>query len=323
MELRLFFKSTLVVVCLGFCFFGIIIQAAQNLFQFLMHSENLMKYFALISLIFVFTGNMFAQETATEHADEENKYTIVLQDGTRHVGFIKSDDGRELTIKTETLGIIVIPKYLIEKIEAYSESKEGGTDLFASRYFFTTNGFSLPAGDNYIQWTLFGPDLQFGITESFSAGIMTSWIGIPVIGSVKKTFNIAEDLNFAIGGLAGTNIWEPTSFAAALPYASITRGTPNRNISLSTGYGLFQFNGDFESQILFSVGGLYSRTATGMFVFDSFIVPSNDELVILLIPGYRIQTRERAAWQFGFPGLYISGDNSPFGFPIISWFRKI
>lgn len=252
------------------------------------------------------------------------KYQVVLQDGTRHIGYVISDDAREIVLKTDTLGEIVIPKYLVKSITLYvATEKTSNEEMFATRYFFTTNGLPIEKGDSYIQWTLFGPDTHFGISNDISFGVLTSWIGIPVIASIKKSHQVDGDYSFALGSLFGTNIWNPGTFFMALPYASVTRGNAGRNISFSAGFGYVSLENEQQSQFLFSIGGLRTYSRTGTFVFDSMILPFEEEFLVILIPGFRFQTRENTAWQFGLPGIYVSGESNPVGFPMVSWFRKL
>jgi len=92
-------------------------------------------------------------------------------------------------------------------------------------------------GDSYIQWTLLGPDLHFGVHDNFSVGLMTSWIGVPVIGSVKYTGALGSKTTYGIGFLAGPSLWSPGDFVLFLPYSALTLGDQSANISFSAGLG--------------------------------------------------------------------------------------
>jgi len=79
---------------------------------------------------------------------------------------------------TENLGKVAIPKHEIKKIREVrqGEIRDGifvGEEMFATRYFLTTNGLPIKKGDNYIQWNLLGPDFQFGLADNFGIGVMT------------------------------------------------------------------------------------------------------------------------------------------------------
>jgi len=254
--------------------------------------------------------------------DPEQVYVIAKNDGTRYVGNILSSDAREVLIRTSGLGDILIPKHEIQSITEFT-GDDKYKEAFATRYFLTTNGLPILKGDSYIQWTLLGPDLHFGVHDNFSMGLMTSWVGVPVIGSAKYTGAIGPGKTYAVGVLAGTAIWNPGDFIMILPYSALTFGGQSANISLSAGYGFLKFEEESGGQFLFSVGALRKITRSGTLVFDSMIIPLDDEIVMVLVPGLRLQTRERSAFQFGIPGVFFSGDTQSLGFPFISWFRKL
>jgi hypothetical protein len=272
----------------------------------------------ILALLLVVPAVLRAQDY-----NPEQIYVIVKNDGSRYVGNILSSDAREVHIRTSGLGDIIIPKHEIQSITEFKTGDDKYKEVFATRYFLTTNGLPILKGDSYIQWTLLGPDLHFGVHDNFSVGLMTSWIGVPVIGSVKYTGALGSKTTYGIGFLAGTSLWSPGDFVLFLPYSALTFGDQSANISFSAGLGFAKLEEDSGSQFLFSVGALKKITRSGTLVFDSLIISVDDELVVVLVPGVRLQTKERSAFQFGFPGIFFSGDTDAVGFPMISWFRKL
>jgi hypothetical protein len=262
--------------------------------------------------------------------DPEKTYVITKSDKTFFVGKILSDDTREVIIFTENLGKIAIPKYMIESIKEYTvavEEKtiEEKTEVFATRYFLTTNGLPIEKGDSYYQFTLLGPDIQFGTGKNFGVGFITTWIGNPFIGTLKYTGKLAKNTSFAVGGLFGSTIWGGIDqFRFALPYVAVTQGDEQGNINFSIGYGVSNISNKTDSQLMLSIGALKKVTRNSTLVFDSMIIPTSNETIYLLVPGFRIQTKSNSAFQFGFPGIFTSRDteSESFGFPMISWFKK-
>jgi len=226
--------------------------------------------------------------------DPVKLYLVTKFDGAEFLGAIKSYDARELLISTEKIGDVYIPKHEIKEIKEVSpkQYKEfSGEELFATRYFITTNGLPIKKGDNYIQWNIYGPDFQFGIADNFGIGIMTSWAAIPVILNAKYSIKLGEKTNMALGALLGTGTWVYPDFGLALPFASLTYGNRKNNLTFSAGYGAFFFtqnvynpnNGNTykekfsEGRILLSVAGMLKINPKFSLIFDTFISPTGPE----------------------------------------------
>jgi hypothetical protein len=120
----------------------------------------------------------FSVALAQEY-DPEKTYVVVKNDGTRFTGQILSSDAREIHMRTDRLGEVIIPKHEIQSVAEYTGAPEVYSEVFATRYFITTNGLPIEKGDSYIQWTLIGPDVHFGIKDNMSIGVMTTWLASP------------------------------------------------------------------------------------------------------------------------------------------------
>lgn len=274
----------------------------------------------LIALTFVILAPVFV---SAQEFDPAKIYVVTKNDGTKFTGNILSSDAREVLLKTTTIGEIIIPKHEIRSIVEFQPGDDKFKEIFASRYFITTNGLPVEKGDSYVQWTLLGPDIQFGVSDNVGIGVMTTWVANPVALSFKYSGNLGHKLNFAVGTLAGSTLWSGgDGVRFALPFAAVTMGDENANLNVSVGYGFASYDTYSGSQAMFSLGAMKKVTRSGSLVFDSLVFPSEGESVALIVPGFRIQTQERSAFQFGFPGFVTSGDSSPVGFPMVSWFRK-
>ncbi len=240
--------------------------------------------------------NTFTTATAqNEFQYDANKlYLVTKYDGAEFLGKIKSFDAHEMLINTEKIGDVYIPKHEIKEIrevkaELYKEFS--GEEIFATRYFITTNGLPIKKGDNYIQWNLYGPDFQFGISDNLGIGIMTSWIAIPVITNIKYSINLSKKSHIALGALLGTGSWAYPDFGLALPFASLTYGNRKSNVTFSSGYGALFYSEDKynpatstsykdhfrEGRVLFSLAGMLTINSKISLVFDSFISPWGPE----------------------------------------------
>jgi len=251
-----------------------------------------MKHISKILIVlfismFVFSVSVEAQ-TSSENTPKI--YLVQKQNGVKFIGEILSSDAREILIHTLDLGDIYIPKHEIKEIrEILPESNKQyiTEELFATRYFITTNGLPIKKGENYIQWNLYGPDFQFGVADNFGVGIMTSWAAIPIIANAKYTIKLGEKSNLALGALAGTGTWAYPKYGLMLPYVAYTYGTRRNNINFSLGYAEIFYeeeNWDIETnaenninrqmgRVLFSVAGMAKLNEKFSLVFDSFISP--------------------------------------------------
>ncbi|TVQ16718.1 MAG: hypothetical protein EA361_03660 [Bacteroidetes bacterium] len=248
----------------------------------------------MAGLLFVPPNASAQQQPLTEEPDT-TVYVVRKNDGTRYVGKILYQDAREVLMETLEIGQVYIPRHEIREIrqalpgEILTDGAFKAADVFSTRYFITTNGLPVKKGDSYILWNLYGPDFQFGISDNLGVGILTSWIGIPVIGSIKYSIPINEKWNAGLGTLVGSGSWAMPSFAGILPYGVITWGDRVKNINLSLGYGgvtykteVYEYHGtgykynekrENEGSFLISIAGMAKLNDKVSIVFDTFIIP--------------------------------------------------
>lgn len=278
-------------------------------------------------------------------SDTTSTFRIVKTDGGELIGKILEQDEREILLLTKDNRRIYVPQHAIQeiiKIDATEFNEKGtfiGEDAFATRYFLTTNGLPIKKGEHYIQWNLFGPDFQFGLGKNFGVGIMSSWFGVPLVGTIKKSWELNEYTQFALGGLFGTGSWAAIDVGGALPFATLSFGNRTRNIAFSGGYGAIFDGGDAEGRALMSVAGMAKVGEKISLVFDSFIVLSGQTTTItnpngstyttrnpgimIFTPGIRIHQEKGKAFQFGFTGLVFDNDLVPFPIPTVQWYRSL
>lgn len=247
-------------------------------------------------------GTSFGQNTSDTTGVN---YKVIKQNGVEFVGKIISQDAREVLLETKDIGLVYIPKHEIKEIVKVKAGEEGVSgELFSTRYFLTTNGFPVKKGDNYVQWNLFGPDFQFGVADHFGVGIMTSWVGMPVIGTAKYSRELGKNLHGGLGFLGGTGSWAYPEVGLLLPFGFFTIGNRVNNVNFSAGYGaLFNerteavytiqnipteyatnsvtaksttFN-DSEGRVLLSLAGTLRLNSKFSFVFDSFFMLAGKE----------------------------------------------
>jgi len=255
-----------------------------------------MKTVFVLSMLFLFVELTYIQALAQEKPEYVGEvpqiYVVIKNDGVKFVGEIISQDAREILIRTETIGEVYVPKHEVKEIrlitkEHLKSKKYVDEELFATRYFITTNGLPIKKGENYMLWNLYGPDFQFGVAKNFGVGVMTSWMAIPVLANAKYSLRLNEKNSIALGAIAGTGSWAFPEFGLLLPFASYTIGDRFNNLTFSTGYGLVFYEESLynyrtdqtetwnysEGRILLSLAGMVKITPKMSLVFDSFIMP--------------------------------------------------
>jgi hypothetical protein len=285
----------------------------------------------LLAIFLLFIGNIALSQTDTTLTKDTSTYRIIKTDGGELIGQIQSQDAREILLLTKDDRQIYIPQHAIKEIIKLKNSDFNnigtfiGEDKFATRYFITTNGLPIKKGEHYVQWNLFGPDFQFGIGKDLGVGIQSSWFGVPIIGSIKKSWQIGDKSQFAIGGLVGTGSWIVPEFGGALPFATLSFGDRSKNIAFSGGYGAIWTGDGVSGRAISSIAGMAKISPKISLVFDSFVLLPNENQTggALFIPGIRWHQEEGKAIQFGFAGIIADGDIVPVTIPTIQWYRSL
>lgn len=285
----------------------------------------------LLAIFLLFIGNIALSQTDTTLTKDTSTYRIIKTDGGELIGQIQSQDAREILLLTKDDRQIYIPQHAIKEVIKLKNSDFNnigtfiGEDKFATRYFITTNGLPIKKGEHYAQWNLFGPDFQFGIGKDLGVGIMSSWIGVPIIGSIKKSWQIGDKSQFAIGGLVGTGSWALPEFGGALPFATLSFGDRSKNIAFSGGYGAIWTGDGVSGRAISSIAGMAKISPKISLVFDSFVLLPNENQTggALFIPGIRWHQEEGKAIQFGFAGIIADGDIVPVPIPTVQWYRSL
>jgi hypothetical protein len=310
----------------------------------------------IFSVFYSLNSNAQVLEDTTALQDS-TLYRIVTSDDVEKLGYIIKQDEREILFLTNDNRRIIIPQYVVKKIEVVKKEDFNiagqfvGEDRFATRYFITTNGLPIKKGENYIQWNLFGPDIQFAVGDNFGLGLMTSWFATPIVATAKYSLQLGPKSQMAIGALLGTSSWatftSDFNFGGALPFASLSFGSRKSNIAFSGGYGAVWLDGDVSGRALTSVAGMVKLSPKFSLVFDSFIVlkgaPTTTQQYVynsttgvyslqnvterspgggIFIPGVRFHQAEGKAIQFGFAALAADGEFLPVGVPMIQWYRS-
>ncbi|MCK4749331.1 MAG: hypothetical protein KAT15_19895 [Bacteroidales bacterium] len=294
-----------------------------------MKTKNIISLFLAVALLTCVSGSLIAQDPVTTDQSTVNKLFIVIKnDGTEFIGYIVSQDEREVLLETSSIGRVIIPKHEIREIREViqRDMRDGvyvGSNIFSSRYFLTTNGLSMKKGEHYALISLYGPEAHFSVADNFTVGGLTTWGGVPIILSLKYSIPVNEFLHLGVGVLAGTLSWYDFGSVGGLAYGSVTLGNHNNNLTISGGYAGVTDGEDITgSEPLLSVAGMARIGKNISFVGDSFIYAGENPFAIVM-PGLRFSRTERKAFQFGFAGIIFEGEAIPFPIPVLGWFLKI
>jgi len=217
--------------------------------------------------LLILTSLLFGQDVKT-------LYLFELEDESEYVGELIADTPDNVTIKRMDGSVVNIPAYKVIKRTKIDESqwdKESGEIIFGnlhdSRYFFSPSAFALEQGEGYSMnayWMYWA--FQYGITDNFSLGAGTSFLGLTSSLSAKYTVpSNTEDFNFAVGWFwVGNPFTYEDKSIINIPFAVATWGDKEENISSGFGYN---FEADKHPFVL-NIGGTKRMSRSTALVFE-------------------------------------------------------
>jgi len=200
------------------------------------------KIILTISILLLTISSVFSQTS-----EVGKKYVYEFRDGTTIIGTYDRSENGNIYIKDLEGEEVYIPRVMVAQIhEVTDDNIKNGEywfpNLHASRYFFSPSAFGLKKGEGYYghsYWTLW--QTQFGITDDFSIGGGTTPMGFPTTLNAKYSFNIKDDINAAMGWFWVGDLFgwtEDNETILNMPYAVVTKGSTENNITLGMGYNL-------------------------------------------------------------------------------------
>lgn len=325
-------------------------------------------------LLFTLNNTVFAQDQQMDSTKKEKEiYVLIKNDGTELIGEILSDDGREVLMLTRSIGKVYVRKSDIQELKIISEEgkeiEQSGKQIgymprgvFTTRYYFTNNALPNKRGDHYALLNLYGPEVHFALSDNFSLGVMTTWIGSPLALASKYSFRTKkEKVNFSLGTIMGTSGFLGNfRYYGGLHWGTATIGDRAKNISLSAGYvyigkleGELMNNGPmvslagiikvgkkaslfFDSMVLLEGEKTYTTVGAPKYANDIFgnatiigyepdVVKKAYSVPLFIMPGMRFQQTDKKAFQIALAGVSFTnneGDLISFPLPLCSWFLK-
>ena len=264
-----------------------------------------MRKVILTTLLLFTLNSIFSQNNKVG-----KKYIYEFRDGTTIIGTYDRSEKGNIYIKDLEGEEVYIPKVMVAQIhEATDDNIKNGEywfpNLHDSRYFFSPSAFGLRQGEGYYghsYWMLW--QAQFGITDEFSIGGGTTVFGFPATLNAKYSFNIKNDINaamgwFWIGDLFG---WTSVDMESLInmPYAVVTKGSRENNITLGMGYNLstpFQEVRDdigvdtesilSEERLVLNIGGTFRTARRFALVFEGWVLNGDGKFQLMGGPGIR------------------------------------
>ena len=167
---------------------------------------------------------------------------LTTNDDKTFTGLIVSQNEKEVTLKTESLGDLVISNAKIKDIKIVEKEEIINGKYFfpnphPTRYFFGPSAIPLKKGEGYFQnvW-VFANSVQIGITDHFSMG---GGMVIPILFFVTPKFGykVADYVHVGGGAIIASTISTSFSFGVAAAYGSVTLGNNENNFTLNLGWG--------------------------------------------------------------------------------------
>jgi len=236
------------------------------------------------------------------------KYIYEFRDGTIIIGTFVKDEVGNIYISELDGKETYIPRVMVAQIHELTDDnfKNGEywfPNLHDSRYFFSPSAFGLEQGEGYFGHSYFVMwQAQYGITDELSIGAGTTLFGIPGTVNAKYSFNVKADLNAALGWFWVGDLFGYTDRSMSslinMPYAVVTKGSKENNITLGAAYNLatpFEEwrNSEVEpsKRLVLNAGGTFRMGRRFAFVFEAWLLDpmmiSHNEPQIMGGPGIR------------------------------------
>ena len=110
----------------------------------------------ILTVFSVIICSILFSQNDTIYTQDATTYRIIKTDGGELIGKIISQDAREILLLTKDNRQIYLPQHMIKKMVTLKDSDFNhkgdfvGEDMFATRYFITTNGLPIKKGEHYI-----------------------------------------------------------------------------------------------------------------------------------------------------------------------------
>lgn len=179
-------------------------------------------------------------------------------------GSLELDNGREVHIRTQEIGLVIIPKSEVISIQDAEPgntsqvlnplNSRGVQDVLtgdrapqSSRYFFAPSALPMEQGESYAHLNLLSVNATTQVSEHVMLGAALSFLGVGM--NLKVSTQLANGLHGSVGGmfLLGFADIGPTLF----PYVNVTSGDHNNHTSFAI--AALSFDGEVSPMMNLSV----------------------------------------------------------------------
>jgi hypothetical protein len=210
----------------------------------------------LILFFFLLGGSLsiFAQKTpkkqeTTDSTDKKLTVAVETKDGSRFVGKFIERRADTVVLQTETMGLIYLAESQIKSIDEVGKIKESSSvnsawfrNPYAAQGVFLPTGIGLKKGEgNYQNLMLALNSVQYGITDNFSLGAGLEIISLVVSGrpgviyvQPKLSYSFSNNFHVSGGSYLFINSFDSQSSLVALPFANLTYGNRDNNVTIGT-----------------------------------------------------------------------------------------
>ena len=209
--------------------------------------RSICPFMVFATLILLASPQAFCQEVAEQ--DSAQRYVCLTLDSKAvRCGYLVSDDGRDVTLNTPDMGILIVPKVSVLRItdSPVGTTGSGGPNdietsdrmlskdraLQATRYFFAPSAHSLKSGEGYGSVSPYtGGNISYGLSDNVIGGLSASFLGAGFTLKASQEWSEEVRSSFGLlfnGGWAGGAVF--------FPFVNFTRGDENDHVTLGGGY---------------------------------------------------------------------------------------
>lgn len=273
------------------------------------------------TLLSINHSNAQSSDSTNAPQMDSTTYVFTISNKNEVYGTIIKEDPRETTIKSQDGRILIIPSYEITSRKPISQvTTVNGKVVFKnphpSRYFYGPSALPMEKNELYVNSVYFlSAQVQYGISENFSAGITTSFLLSPIALTAKYTLKLDESNHIALGGLAGSFSWIDPEEYLGLGFVSYTLGNSESNITASA--GILQTS-TTSSSPLFNLGTHQRLGKHLSFMGEFYYIPELETTITA--PFLRMYFNKTTCWDIGL--LFIRTDDYSFPLPAFSYTFK-
>jgi hypothetical protein len=158
----------------------------------------------------------------------------------------------------------------VRSLDASGDAKSFYEDSAANRLVVMPTGFPLERGEFHIaSQELVAVTGSYGITEWLSV-----WAGVSIPGalfSLRASVLAGERVGVSVGSFVGASWFDLSLGPLVLPYALVSVGEPNNNVTAGAGFGMAFSDGFSVPGAVLAIGGKRTLTATTAIVTENWI----------------------------------------------------